>query len=133
MPSLHLREYLACDASGSACGGAGGKQGPAGWQGATYPNASSEARDPNYSRACGRAGCLFNVSADPTEHVDLAPLLPHVAAAMGARLDALAKDFFENGDVGVDLCPAAALPPNVPCACWYARHRFGGVLGPYQR
>ena len=31
------------------------------------------------------AGCLYNVSADPGEHVDLSSALPAVKAAMQAR------------------------------------------------
>ena len=39
---------------------------------------------------------------------------PVAAEAMGARLDALAKTFYDNSDVGVDLCPSGAVPPGVP-------------------
>jgi hypothetical protein len=49
-----------------------GKQGPAGWTGPRYPNASSSKSDPGYAIDCGGTGCLFNVSSDPHELVDLA-------------------------------------------------------------
>ena len=101
-------------------------------QGAIYPNATSLVNDPNHAHDCGDVGCLFNVSAESTEHVDLAPALPRVAAAMRARLDALSARFFENADVGVDACPPHALPAGVPCACWMAHHKYGGTLGPFQ-
>lgn len=110
-----------------------GKQHPAGWQGRTYPNASSPAHAPsNATLACGTGGCLFNVSSDPTEQIDLAPVMPHVASAMRARLETLSKSFFDNRDVGVDACPPGVLPTGVPCACWMALHRHGGVMGPFQ-
>ena len=74
---------------------------------------------------------LFNVSSDPTEQIDLAARMPHVAAAMGARLDALSKSFYDNDDTGVNACPPG-VPSDVPCACWMARNVWGGALGPYQ-
>jgi len=109
-----------------------GQQSPSGWQGVRYPNASSKANDPNVPLACGATGCLFNVSSDPHEHHDLAAALPEVAAAMRARLTALAESFFENNDTGVDACPPGLVPKDVPCACWLARHHYGGNLGPFQ-
>ena len=55
-----------------------------------------------------------------------------VAARMVVRLDELKKGFFSNNDTGVDACPAGVVPKGVPCACWMARHKYGGNLGPYQ-
>ena len=87
---------------------------------------------------------VSQVRADPTEHRDLAAAMPAVVDAMNARLDALALTFFDNRELGVDACPPGATtadPPEaggkqgavpVPCACWMAVHRWGGVLGPYQ-
>lgn len=109
-----------------------GKQHPAGWQGPRYPNASSRVSSPNFDLECGRTGCLFNVSSDPYEHINLAGVMPEVARAMSARLDQLAKSFFENRDNASDACPAGVLPPNVKCACWMARHKYGGTMGPFQ-
>lgn len=109
-----------------------GNQSPSGWQGPRYPNASSHANDPNFALACGTAGCLFNVSADPHELHDLAAQMPDVAQRMSTRLAALAKDFFDNDDKGVDACPAGVVPEGMPCACWLGRHHYGGTLGPFQ-
>lgn len=58
------------------------------WTAPLYPNASTthaheEACD------CGAAGCLFNITADPTEHHDLAQELPDVAQQLRARAEAL--------------------------------------------
>ena len=80
---------------------------------------------------CGE-GCLFNVSSDPEERVDLANSMGEVVTRMRERLNALAKDFFTNNDTGVDACPAAELPVGVPCACWMGRHKYHDVLGPFQ-
>ena len=102
----------------------------AGWQGPTYPNASSPTSDPDsVNHDCG-AGCLFEVRSDPTEHNDLAAAQPDRVAAMAARLAALGTGMFSNNDTGVDLCP-----PGTPgdCACWMAANVYDGTLGPWQR
>ncbi len=102
--------------------------GPAGWAGPVYPNASSAAHSIDVDVDCGTAGCLFNVTADPGEHNDLAASMPAAVAALGARLDELALGIWENEETGTDACP-----PNTtgtePCACWMAWHRYGGFLG----
>jgi hypothetical protein len=46
-------------------------QNPAGWSAALFPNATSHEGDVSYAVDCS-AGCLFNVTADPGEHVNLA-------------------------------------------------------------
>ena len=44
-----------------------------GWQGPSFPNASTAGWDGNTAvKNCGEAGCLFELRSDPTEHVDLA-------------------------------------------------------------
>ena len=106
-------------------------KGPQWWSGAqgpVYPNASSPQRSPNTWTLCG-AGCLFNLTADPSEALDVAAAHPLVVAALSARIDELAKGFFSNNDTGgKDACP-----PGTPlCGCWAAVHTWGGFLGPYQ-
>lgn len=106
-----------------------GKFSRAGWQGPTYPNASSPASDPDaVDHDCG-AGCLFDVRADPTEHDDLAAAQPARVSAMAARLAVLRAGMFSNNDTGANLCP-----PGTPgdCACWMAANVYGGYLGPWQ-
>ena len=49
--------------------------------------------------------------------------------ALSEQLDKMAKGFFENNDAGVDACPSGI---GVPCACWIARHKYGGTVGPWQ-
>ena len=107
-----------------------GAQHPSGRLGPRYPNASSPSADPNVDGGCGSAGCLFNVSADPEERHDLASEMPEAARSMRARLLALRRGFYDNDDVGVDACPA--LPAGQHCACWMAKHKYSGVLGPFQ-
>jgi arylsulfatase I/J len=106
-------------------------QNPSGWQGVRYPNATSNAHNPNVGLDCS-AGCLFNVSADPRETTDLGEAQPAARASMVARLAELSKGFFNNSDVGVDSCPPGVLKDGLPCACWWAKNKRGGVLGPYQ-
>ena len=43
-------------------------------------------------------GCLYNIRDDPTEQTDLAARLPHVAAALRARLNVARKTKFETAD-----------------------------------
>jgi len=40
-------------------------------------------------------GCLFNLTADPTEHVDLAEAMPDVAAQLFARLHSVSATYFD--------------------------------------
>jgi len=110
-----------------------GNQIEATWAGAVYPNASSPGRpvDPGPTLACGQAGCLFDVVADPTEHVDVAGAHPDVVAALKARLKELEPGFYTNADnfTGATICPPDA---NVtPCACWAALNVWGRFLGPW--
>ena len=59
------------------------------WTGPRYPNGTV---DPacNSTRSCGATGCLYNVTADPTEHVDLADD-PAYASAKASLLATLGK------------------------------------------
>ena len=109
-----------------------GSQHSSGWQGPSYPNASSALHDPSKALLDCTRGCLYNVTADPTELHDLAATMPGAVEAMAHRLAVLSRRFFNNSDVGVDSCPPNVLPPGLPCACWVADRRYGGVLGPYQ-
>ena len=48
-----------------------GRQPMSTWFGAFSPNGSSAVGAACGTMACGERPCLFNISADPTEHVDL--------------------------------------------------------------
>ena len=45
-------------------------------------------------------GCLYNLTADPTEHEDLAAKHTDVAQALRARLDKLGKSTFQSDTGG---------------------------------
>ena len=62
--------------------------------------------------------------------MDLADVFPLEVGRMAAKLKWMAKTFYENDDHGVDACPASI--GDVPCACWMARHKYGGTMGPFQ-
>lgn len=140
----YTHEYLPLSASALLDAKTGlkllrGTQKPSGWQGSSYPNASSHTHDPSALHlVCSQdgaagvgGGCLFNVSSDPHEVTDLAFDMPAELDRLSAKLDEMAKGFFENSDVGVDACPTT-IPADVPCACWMARHKYGGTMGPFQ-
>jgi arylsulfatase B len=109
-----------------------GKQIEATWAGPQYPNASSGASpvDPGPTLDCG-FGCLFDVVADPAEHVNVAADHADIVTAMTARLISLRKGFFSNSDdfTNRTVCPANA--SITPCACWAALNVWGGYFGPW--
>jgi arylsulfatase B len=101
----------------------------ASWEGDYYPNSTSIAHDPyNFSLGCD-SGCLFNVSADPTEHDNLAEAMPDVVAAMSARFQYWLSTYYQNHEQGVNSCPSDI---TGECACWMAMNKYGGFFGPYQ-
>lgn len=106
-----------------------GPQDWAGYTGEVYPNASSviPSMSPNQWAFCG-SGCLFDVSKDPEERVDIAPVSSDIVKTMTARLAVLAEGFFSNNDTGVDACPKG----TALCGCWAAVNTWGGFLGPFQ-
>ena len=60
----------------------------------------------------------------------LAAAMPSELGRLNEQLDEMQKGFYENDDHGVDACPATI--GDVPCACWLARHKYGGTMGPFQ-
>ena len=98
-----------------------------GYSGAVYPNASSPGASPNQWIDCG-AGCLYDLSVDPGEELNIAAQHPEVVANMSSRIDELALGFFSNNNTGVDVCP----PGTLLCGCWAAINVWGGALGPFQ-
>lgn len=106
-----------------------GRQMMSGWTGATYPNASGHQPAPPplvvpfggigaWPHDC-KAGCLYDVFADPNEHDDLAAARPATAAKLAARLAELNKANY-NPDRG----------RGDPAAC-AAAERNGGFYGPF--
>jgi len=87
-----------------------GRETQATWFGQFSPNETYNGSDFG-TPACGDRPCLFNISADPTEHVDLADSHPEVAADMLQRFQALSDEYHPKGPEGSDrdgYCCAAA-------------------------
>jgi arylsulfatase I/J len=104
------------------------------WSGPNYPNSSSVNNpvDPGPKLLCP-TGCLFDVVADITEHVDVAAQHPDVVASMTARLKVLSQSFFDNSDdfTATSVCPPGVVNASSPCACWAALNVWGGYFGPW--
>jgi arylsulfatase I/J len=89
------------------------------WTGPQHPNGTKDYRD----AGCPLTGCLFNVYADPTEHVDLAAAQPARLAQMQARLRELAKGVFQTNFSDFPE-PAQCLSDE------QAAELYGGHIGP---
>jgi arylsulfatase B len=107
-----------------------GQQAVAGWTGPLFPNASSPVHSPHEDvLECGAKGCLFDVEADPGEHVDVAANNSAVAASLAARLAVLREGFFTNSDGPNFVCTHnASLSVNGACACDRAARVCGGFF-----
>lgn len=84
-----------------------------------FPNASTPwtnnatIKVPSFAcSAPGKAGCLFNVSADPTEHNDLALAMPDTVAQMLTRLRELSRSRFDPARGGGDKRACAQMIKN---------------------
>ena len=95
----------------------------AGWTGPQFPNTSSS-WDPNQSKeTCGpspQTGCLFDLLADPTEHINLAAVKPELFRAMMHRLTEINATLF---------APDRGTPD--PAACVVALGTYGDFWGPW--
>ena len=100
-----------------------GTNAQAGWTGPRFPNTSSS-WDPNLSKeTCGpspQTGCLFDLLADPTEHVNLAAAKPGVFRAMMRRLNEINDTLFAPDRGSSD-----------PAACVAALGKYGDFWGPW--
>eukprot|EP00966_Prymnesium_polylepis_P290926 6718625-Prymnesium_polylepis.1 len=98
-----------------------GKQGGLGyWTGQKQPNGTQlEDDDPG----CPDDGCVFHLVDDPTEHKDLAPLMPELRANLTAELRAVVATAWQTGD---DCCPGFSR--CITQDEYVAAHR--GFLGP---
>ena len=103
--------------------GSPGGEAQASWYGGPPTYFTPNATDPKPSLeyyACANDvapfGCLFNLTADPTEHVDLATSHPALMASMMAEFLALNKTFHPPhivpADEKADLCAIALAPEN---------------------
>ena len=84
-----------------------GAIGRSGWTGPSFPNGSTPIGC-NLRVNCAD-GCLFNIKRDPTEHYDLATLLPGVLMEMQSKLAHYQSTHFnpERGSVWPGACDAA--------------------------
>jgi len=90
------------------------------WTGPVYPNASSPSKIPSF--VCskkGKIGCLFNITADPTEHNDLVHERPDDANRLLDRLVKVSATMF-NPDRG-----------TVQKAACDQVQKNGGFFGPW--
>merc|ERR1712029_374976 len=86
----------------------GAQSGTGFWWGPSYPNSTKKL--PMDAPGCPN-GCLYNISADPTEHVDLSGKFPHIASKLRKRLDTLGDTVFQSdsdGSMDVDAAQNAA-------------------------
>eukprot|EP00937_MAST-01D_sp_MAST-1D-sp2_P002111 g2111.t1 len=82
----------------------GRQSGTGWWWGPAYPNSTTKL--PMTAPGCP-GGCLFDVEADPGEHVDLSAQLPALKAALAARLARLGAGAFQS-DANATSDPQAA-------------------------
>ena len=72
------------------------------WTGKVHPNATTKLKDND--SGCPN-GCLFDISVDPTEHVDISAKMPEVKAHLLAKLsDANATTYQTNDTPGFENC-----------------------------
>lgn len=90
-----------------------------GWQGPIFPNASTSWDGDHAKLDCGSRGCLFELESDPTEHYDLAAVMPSKLIYMHAMLTNASSTIY-SPDRGV----------SDPHACEVARSR-GMCWGPF--
>jgi hypothetical protein len=77
------------------------------WQGPLFPNASSMMPGHDAIGTCV-GGCLFDLSADPTEHVDLRHARPAAFAKLARRMAAIGATVYQTDyDAGYDHCLSA--------------------------
>lgn len=79
---------------------------------------------------------LFNVVADPTEQKNLVddPEYAALIKNMTAVLTVERSKFFSNNDKFQDDCPpdfAETSNDTADCACWMAKNKYGGFMGPF--
>ncbi len=100
------------------------------WMGPNYPNASTggPARPDEPVFDCGSEGCLFNIIADPGEHLDLAknPKYAAVLAKLQARAHALDASAIEA------VKPAGWRGQNDKSLACEVMKKNGGIWGPTQ-
>ena len=104
----------------------------ASWYGEHSPNATSPPKGSNaWQQAlaqCGDVGCLYDIDADPTEHVDLAAALPAVASALRAKFLSINASDPANGQL--DFATQAPIVDGALKFCAVVQNS-GGFVGPW--
>ena len=90
-------------------------------------NGTKPAPGPAPKKGLCSNGCLFNVVADPTEQSNVYASNPDIVAKLTGELNAFKSGFFQNHDKFTNDCPSG----TKNCACWMAKSRYGGFMGPY--
>eukprot|EP01006_Ploeotia_vitrea_P006676 TRINITY_DN14375_c0_g1_i1.p1 TRINITY_DN14375_c0_g1~~TRINITY_DN14375_c0_g1_i1.p1 ORF type:complete len:553 (-),score=61.32 TRINITY_DN14375_c0_g1_i1:1318-2976(-) len=93
------------------------------WTGPQWPNVSSHFDPDAHFEWCGfrpEDGCLFNIKADPNEHVNLAKKMPAKWHELYARVQELQKGVYSPNRGWFD-----------PLACKAAMYTYGGFWGPW--
>ena len=88
------------------------------WQGPVFPNATTNPSNGS-TFDCG-AGCLFNITEDPSEHVDLSKVMPKVLSQMQQLFRTRNQTTFQARPWGRDA---------TTCAAFVDAHH--GFVGPY--
>ena len=76
-------------------------------------------------------GFLFNVVLDPTEQINLFHTMPNMVANMTAALQRYVANYWTNKDKFANDCPSEDDDEDGGCACWMAKHHYGGFMGPF--
>ncbi len=95
-----------------------------GWQGPSWPNATSTQFSNQLNRSCGGPkGCLFRLDTDPTEHHDVAqdPANAERVARMGALMRRMNATAFSPDRGRADF----------EASCGAAHAKWGGFWGPF--
>ena len=94
-----------------------------GWQGPSFPNATSTDYSNDLGREC-KEGCLFQLDDDPTEHEDVSgdPANAARVLKMGALLKRLNASAFT---------PDRGSGPDFETSCGAAHSRWSGFWGPF--
>ena len=99
----------------------------ASWGGYLFPNSSSVQNPIQGTKMNCEKGCLFDLEADMTEHVNIIDENMDIAQKMDERLVELKKGYYSNNEPGIPLCPSNI---TESCQCWAGFNLYNGFYGP---
>lgn len=97
----------------------------ASWAGPTYPNSTSDGNTLDHYTAECQQGCLYDLSSDESEHVDLAASDPDRVAGMLARLNAYANTIYPSASKWTGYNASCIGSQEASTKLW------GGFIGPF--